>query len=114
MRLPHLSRLLLVLALLAGGSALAQRRQLRDFQGETMTQEERDAERSGSKYNINAYSRDIQIKEEPIPWMAIGLVGLIFLAVAPFAIRAYLSTSKEIADTNTFGTSSARGEGDPE
>jgi hypothetical protein len=58
--------------------------------------------------NINAYGKDIQIKETPVPWAAIGLAGLVFLAATPFALRAYRNTSKEIADSNTFGTGAAR------
>lgn len=82
-----------------------------------MTQEERDAARSGPKYNVNAYGKDIKIKEDPIPWKAIGL-GVIAMAVAsPFAWRAYRNTTKEIAEANVFGVSSSRageGEGDAE
>ena len=53
--------------------------------------------------NINAYSNDIQIKEEPTPWAAIGLAGLVLIVATPFALRAYRNTTKDIADTNTFG-----------
>jgi hypothetical protein len=108
MRLSPLSRLLVVLVLVSGGAALAQRRQLNQFQGEEMTQEQRDAARSKPKYNINGYGRDIQVKEEPFPWMALGLAGIVFAVVSPFAYRAYRSTTKEISNANTFGVSSAR------
>lgn len=108
MRPLFFSRLLVVLVLVTGGAALAQRRQLQSFQGEEMTQAERDAARARPKYNINSYGRDIQIKEEPIPWKAIGLGVFALLATAPFAWRAYRSTTKEIAASNVFGVSSAR------
>jgi hypothetical protein len=108
MRLPPLSRLLVVLVLVSGGAALAQRRSLNSFQGEEMTQEQRDAARSKPKYNINDYGRDIKVKEEPFPWMALGLAGLVFAVVSPFAYRAYRSTSKEMAEANVFGASGAR------
>jgi hypothetical protein len=108
MRLPSLSRLLVVLVLVSGGAALAQRRQLGQFQGEEMTQEQRDAARSKPKYNINDYGRDIKVKEEPFPWMALGLAGIVFAAVSPFAYRAYKSTTKDINDANTFGVASGR------
>ncbi|WP_375764861.1 hypothetical protein NR798_24395 [Archangium gephyra] len=94
--------------LVTGGAALAQRRQLPTFQGEEMTQEERDAARARPKYNISSYNRDIQIKEEPIPWKAIALGFIAMLVTAPFAWRAYRSTTKEISEANTFGVSSAR------
>lgn len=108
MRPLFFSRLLVVLVLVTGGAALAQRRQLQSFQGEEMTQEERDAARARPKYNINSYGRDIQIKEEPIPWKALGLGFFALMVTAPFAWRAYRSTTKEIADSNVFGVSSAR------
>ncbi|HEX5751727.1 MAG TPA: hypothetical protein VFZ09_36245 [Archangium sp.] len=110
MRLPLFSRLLAVLVLVTGGAALAQRRQLQSFQGEEMTQEERDTARSRPKYNINSYNRDIQIKEEPIPWKAIGLGVIAMLVAAPFAYRAYRGTTKEMSEANTFGVASSRGE----
>jgi hypothetical protein len=108
MRPTSLSRLLAVLVLVTGGAALAQRRQLNQFQGEEMTQEQLDADRSKPKYNINAYGNDIQIKEEPIPWKAIGLGVFALMVTAPFAWRAYRSTTKEMAEANVFGVSSAR------
>jgi hypothetical protein len=110
MRLSSFSRLLAVLVLVTGGAALAQqRRQLQDFQDDGMTsQQERDAARSRPKYNITSYGKDVKIKEEPIPWMAIGLVGIIFAGVAPFAWRAYRNTTKEMAEANVFGVSSSR------
>jgi hypothetical protein len=109
MYLPPLSRLLVVLVLVTGGAAMAQpRRQLQSFEGEVMTQEQRDANRSKSKYNINSYGKDIPVKDEPFPWMALGLAGLVFVVVSPFAYRAYRSTTKEMADANVFGVSSAR------
>lgn len=107
MRPPSLSRLLVVLVLVTGGAALAQRRQLQNFQSDEMTLEERNANRSRPKYNINSYGNDIQIKEEPIPWKAIGLGFIAMLVTAPFAWRAYRSTTKEMAEANVFGVSSA-------
>lgn len=107
MRPPSLSRLLVVLVLVTGGAALAQRRQLQNFEAEEMTQEERAAARSRPKYNINSYGRDIQIKEEPIPWKAIGLGFIAMLVTAPFAWRAYKSTTREMAEANVVGVSRA-------
>lgn len=116
MHLSPFSRLLVVLVLVTGGAALAQqRRQMQDFKGGEMTQQEREAARARPKYNINDYGKDIKIKEEPIPWMAIGLACISFVVVAPFAWRAYKNTTKEMAEANVFGVSSARaGEQDEE
>ena len=113
MFLSRLSRLLVVLVLVTGGASLAQqRRQIQEFRGGEMTQEERDASRSKPKYNINGYGKDVKIKEEPIPWMAIGLACIAFAVTAPFAYKAYKGTTKEMADANVFGVS--RGENEAE
>jgi hypothetical protein len=109
MHLPPLSRLLIVLVLVTGGAAMAQpQRKLQSFEGEVMTQEQRDAARSKSKYNINSYGKDIPVKDEPFPWMALGLAGLVFVVVSPFAYRAYKSTAKEMSQAHVFGVSSSR------
>jgi len=105
-----LSRLVLLSALLTGGAVLAGR-PVQEFQAPAqMTDEEKaalKAQQLGG--NINAYGKDIQIKETPVPWAAIGLAGIVFLVATPFALRAYRNTTKEIADTNTFGASGAAG-----
>lgn len=110
-----LSRLVLLSALLSGGTVLAGR-PVQEFQPPSeMTDEEKaalKAQQLGG--NMNAYSKDIQIKETPVPWAAIGLAGLVFLAATPFALRAYRNTTKEIADSNTFGTSAASADGEEE
>ncbi|WP_426757436.1 hypothetical protein [Myxococcus sp. Y35] len=99
--------MLLVLALSSGGAALAQppRKQVQEFQApREMTPEEREAAKQRAMgNNLNAYGKDVQLKQKPIPWMAIGLAGLVFLVTTPFAIRAYRKTSKDIAGQNTFG-----------
>jgi hypothetical protein len=80
-----------------------------------MTQEERDAARSRPKYNINSYGKDAPVKQEPIPWKAIGLAAICFAVAAPFAWRTYKRTSKEMDDANVFGVQRAGGgEADPE
>jgi hypothetical protein len=107
MSLPSLSRLTLVLALVWGGAVLAQpqRRQPSEFkEPKAMT----DAERAAAKDramngNLGGYSKDVQIKETPIPWMAIGLVFIVFGVATPFALRAYRGTVKEMSASNTFG-----------
>jgi hypothetical protein len=104
-----LSRLVLLSALLCGGAVLAGR-PVSEFQPPPeMTEEQRNALKAQQLGgNINAYGKDIQIKETPVPWTAIGLAGLIFVVATPFALRAYRNTTKEIADTNTFGPGGAQ------
>ena len=107
MSLSRSSRLLAALVLVSGAAALAQpssnRRQLNSYQDNEMTLEERNASRSRPKSNINAYTKDIKVKEEPIPWKAIGLAAIAFAVTAPFAYRAYKGTTRDIAAANTFG-----------
>jgi hypothetical protein len=110
-----LPRLLLVLALFSGGAALAQpRRQVQEFNTpREMTPEEREAAKQRAMgSNLNSYGKDVEVKQKPIPWMAIGLAGLVFLVTTPFALKAYQNTKKEISDQNTFGSN--RGEGEDE
>lgn len=101
-----LSRLVLLSALLTGGAVLAGR-PVQAFEApREMTEEERTAlkaQQLGS--NINSYNKDIQIKETPVPWAAIGLAGLVFLVAVPFGFRAYRNTTKDASDINTFGVS---------
>lgn len=104
-----LSRLVLLSTLLGGSAALAGRPVPEFKPPAEMSEEEKAALKEKQlRGNINAYSKDIQIKETPVPWAAIGLAGLVFLAATPFALRAYRNTSKEIADTNTFGTGASQ------
>lgn len=115
MSLPRVSRLLAVLVLVSGGAAVAQHRQLPSYQGDDMTQQERDAARSRPKYNINSYGKDAPVKQTPIPWKAIGLAVIAFGIASPFAWRAYKGTTKEMAEANVFGVQRAGGgEADPE
>ncbi|WP_224249786.1 hypothetical protein [Hyalangium gracile] len=101
-----LSRLIVLSALLSGGAVLAGR-PVQEFKPPpAMTEEERAALKAKQLGgNMNAYGKDIQIKETPVPWAAIGLAGIVFLVATPFALRAYRNTTKEIADVNTFGAS---------
>jgi hypothetical protein len=105
----QLSQLALLFTLLSGSAVLASR-PVQEFKPPTEMSEEEKARLKAQQLggNINAYGKDIQIKETPVPWAAIGLAGLVFLVATPFALRAYRDTSKEIANTNTFGTGAAR------
>ncbi|NVJ06925.1 hypothetical protein HUW63_16945 [Myxococcus sp. AM001] len=99
--------MLLVLALSSGGAALAQpRKQVQEFQApREMTAEEREAAKQRAMgNNLNSYGKDVQLKQKPIPWMAVGLAGLVFVVAVPFGLRAYRNTSRTIAGQNTFGS----------
>jgi hypothetical protein len=102
-----LSRLIVLSALLSGGAVLAAR-PVQNFEPPPeMTEEEKAALKAKQLGGgLNGYDKDIQIKETPVPWGAIGLAGLVFLVATPFAVRAYRSTTKEIADVNTVGVTS--------
>jgi hypothetical protein len=105
-----LPRLIILSALLYGGAVLAAR-PVQNFEPPPEMTEEEKAEIKARQLggNLNGYGADIQIKETPVPWGAIGLAVLVFAAATPFALRAYRSTTKEIADSNTVGVTSSRG-----
>lgn len=86
--------LILALALLAGGTALA--RKPAEFVPRDVSQQELDAARERSKNKIDFYDRDLPKDTRPFPWRAVALMGMAMLVVAPFAIRSYLRTSKEL------------------
>ena len=111
MRTLSLSRVVLTAALLWGGAALA-KREVKEFAPPPeMSQEELEAAKARARNgNMSSYSKDIQIKAEPTPWMAIGLGVLVLGAAVPFAVRVYRGTAKEIATANTFGVTRARDE----
>ncbi|HEX8704853.1 MAG TPA: hypothetical protein VF815_38830 [Myxococcaceae bacterium] len=110
-----LSRLIVLSALLCGGAVLAGR-PVQNFEPPPeMSEEEKEALKQRQLGGgLNGYGNDIQIKETPVPWGAIGLGVLVFAVATPFAIRAYRNTSKEIAGANTVGVTSPRGGADEE
>lgn len=102
-----LSRMIILSVLLSGGAVLAGRPVQTFEPPPEMTEEEKEALKARQLGgNLNGYGNDIQIKETPVPWGAIGLAGLIFLVATPFAVRAYRNTTREIADSNTVGVTS--------
>ena len=109
MRTLFLSRVVLAAAILWGGAELAQR-EVKEFQApREMSKEELDAAKAQARNgNIHAYGKDVQHKPEPVPWMAIGLAGIVFAVAIPFGISVYRNTAKEMATANTFGTSGKR------
>lgn len=98
-RLAHL----LLLGTLLGSAALAQSRKPQEFQApRQMSEEEIEAAKRRSKLNpdLHDYGKDVTAEVKPIPWMAVGLIGMVFLVALPFALRAYRDTANEIRAAN--------------
>lgn len=68
-----------------------------------LTEQEIAAARDQSKSKIDEFVETQRDLPEPIPWGAIILSSLAFLAAAPFAVAAYRSTAKQLraADPST-------------
>jgi hypothetical protein len=95
---------LLGAALLIGGSALAKKPG--EFQApQQMTEEELAAAKARSKTHFNEWDKDAPKEGPPFPWMAVSLAGICFLVAAPFALRAFKNTSRELngADSSLGG-----------
>lgn len=87
-------------ALLIGSEALAKKPG--EFQApQQMTEEELAAAKARSKSKVNEWDKDAPKESPPIPWMAIGLAGISFLAAAPFALRAFKNTSRELTGADS-------------
>jgi hypothetical protein len=111
MRLATLARGAVLWASFAGAVALA--RPPQEYKPPpTMTEEQIAASKAKSKSNIGGYGKDVPQETKPFPWKAAALFALVFVVAAPFAIRQYLSTAKELSpgNKNAFGGRSARGE----
>jgi hypothetical protein len=91
---------MLGVALLIGGSALA--RKPTDFQSpQQMSEEELAAIKERSKNKLNGFDEKMEEKPKPFPWMAVGLAGIAFLVAAPFGLRAFKQTSREITNADS-------------
>jgi hypothetical protein len=91
---------LLAASLLVGGAALAKRPT--DFQApQQMTEEELAAAKERSKGKLNGFDERMEEKPKPFPWMAVGLAAIAFLGTAPFALRAFRTTSKELTGADS-------------
>lgn len=66
-----------------------------------MSEEEIAAAKERSKHRFNEWDKDAPKESKPIPWMALGLAGLAFLISAPFALRAFRNTSREITNADS-------------
>lgn len=102
--------LLLAIALLASGTALA--RKPADFVApRELTPEEVEAEKRRSRSSLGGYGSDVPREESAVPWRALGLMGIVLVVASPFAWRAYKNTSKEISETGP-GAAPPRGTND--
>ena len=102
MRASSLARLLLLWGFLAGGVVLAKPPQ--EFKPPPeMSEEDLAAAKARSKSSINEYGKDVSQETAPFPWLAAGIFTLAGLVALPFAIRSYLSTSKELNPHQHFG-----------
>jgi len=91
----------LVLALFLAGAAFGAGKKPTDFQAPAqMTDEELAEAKARSKSKLNGFDEKQSEKPKDIPWMLIGLIGISFLGAAPFALRAFRNTSKEIAESS--------------
>ena len=97
MRPVRLVKAFLFGTLLVSGLAFAGRNNVKEFTPTELTPEQIEAEKAASRSNLNGYAEGVTEKTTPVPWMAIGILSAILLGAAPFAIRAYLRTSAEIA-----------------
>ena len=91
---------LLGAALLIGGEALAKKPN--EFQApQQMSEEELAAAKARNKSRVNAWDKDAPKESPPIPWMAIGLAVISFLVAAPFGLRAFKQTSRELTGADS-------------
>ncbi len=94
--------LLLSTPLLAGTAAEAQTRKPQEFVApQQMSEEELAA--SKARMKVDEFGRHEIPKEEPIPWRAMALLGIVAILTLPFGIKVYRNTSKELVASNSFG-----------
>lgn len=92
---------LFVAGLLASPVVLAAKKPS-EFQPSEMTEEDFAAAREAKRGKLNGYDAGItEEKPREIPWMFIILSAMAVTAAAPFAIRQYVSTAKDIRTTSS-------------
>jgi hypothetical protein len=89
--------LLLTFGLLLAGAALAARPPaVQDFQPPS------DAERAAAKEkprsNVTGYTSDPIAKAAPFPWGTVLFFAVVLAVAAPFGIRQYLNTARQIEE----------------
>lgn len=78
-------------------SAFAQQRRPSEFQApREMSEDEIRAAKERSKSNLHAYKKGVTDEVTPVPYLAIGMLVLVFALAAPFALRYYKQTADEI------------------
>lgn len=91
----------LCLALFLGASEARAGKPLPDFREPApMTEEQLREAKERGRLQIPRYAETMEQKPKPVPWGAIIFFGLCFLVAAPFAVRAYLRTAKEITEND--------------
>jgi hypothetical protein len=95
--------LLLLIALTLAGHAEADK--LKQYQEETPDDEAAQTTKptSSGRKRLENYETSAETKPEPFPWMGVGLAVICFLVAAPFALKAYLNTAKELAPNEVKG-----------
>lgn len=89
------ARLLMWAALLGAGSGWA--KEPSTFREESeLSEEERQRAKGVESSGLRSFEHGISQESPPFPWMAVGLAGLAFVAVAPLAYRAFRTTSAEL------------------
>lgn len=108
MRSSLLPKGLVVVCLIAGAAAFARKPQeFRELPQSAA--EQRQAAKAQSKYALDAFGQpELPNQGQSTPWLAIGMGVIAFLVAAPFAIRAFRSTSQEIGSGKAFGAHSER------
>ncbi|HLL56137.1 MAG TPA: hypothetical protein VK447_21420 [Myxococcaceae bacterium] len=97
MRRTSLLQLAVVLFSLTAGSAFALK-PVKEFTPPSQpTAEELAESKARSKSNVNEFDQDLAAEPEPVPWLQILLVGIVFAGVAPFAWKAYQNTAAEMS-----------------
>jgi hypothetical protein len=69
-----------------------------------MTPEQIEAQKIAMRQKFNSYGNDVSDKATPVPWMAIGMAVLAFAAAAPFALRAYRNTARDMNASEGYAT----------
>jgi hypothetical protein len=97
MRRTSLLQLAVVLFSLTAGSAFALK-PVKEFTPPSQpTAEELADSKARSKMNVESFDQDLAAETEPVPWLEIILVCIVFAGVAPFAWRSYKNTVQEVS-----------------
>lgn len=107
-----LTRIVFALSLLASLSVFAAK--MGEFKETRSSAEELERAKRGAKYNMGSWSGDSTAEVAPFPWMAAGLAVIVLIVAAPFALKMYSNTSKDITAAQTFGAQGSREGSDEE